>query len=54
MKKDKLDHKISRKKAGKKILKYSSLIAMGTFMILSPLKAAQSSTEPPSNPFGGG
>ena len=51
MKKNKLNHKISRKEAGKKMLKYSSLIALGTYSILNPLKAAQSSTEPTPPPF---
>tara|TARA_B110000967_G_C18876045_1_gene558340 strand:- start:202 stop:366 length:165 start_codon:yes stop_codon:yes gene_type:complete len=38
---------ISRKEALLKISKYTSLTALGTFMILSPQKAQASSATPP-------
>mgnify|MGYP001458018654 CR=1 FL=1 len=53
MKKDNNTDKITRKDAIKKMGKYAALTAVGTFVILNPLKAQQSS-EPPSpggNPF---
>ena len=39
---------ISRKEAIKKMGKYAALTAMGTFMILTPVKAQTGS--PPTNP----
>ena len=43
---------ICRKEAIKKMGKYAALTAMGTFMILSPIKAQTGS--PPTNPKGWG
>ena len=53
MKKDNSTDKLTRKDALKKMGKYAALTAVGTFVILNPLKA-QSSSVPPSpdgNPF---
>lgn len=44
--------KITRKEAIKKIGKYAALTAVGTFVILNPLKAQTSSPpNPGGNPF---
>lgn len=45
MKKDKTTDKITRKDAIKKMGKYAALTAVGTFVILNPLKAQ--TTSPP-------
>jgi hypothetical protein len=45
---------ITRKDAIKKMGKYAALTAMGTFVILNPLKSQAQSTPPPDaggNPF---
>jgi hypothetical protein len=51
-------NKITRKEALKRMGKYAALTAAGTFLILTPAKAAQSSvtTPPPpdGDPFGTG
>lgn len=52
MKKDNHPNNITRKEAIKKMGKYAALTAVGTFIILNPLKAQQ--TSPPDaggNPF---
>ena len=49
MKKIKNQDKITRKEAIQKMGKYAALTAVGTFVILNPLKAQQSS---PPNPDG--
>lgn len=49
------NNKITRKEALKRMGKYAALTAAGTFLILNPAKAAQSSTQPPppdGDPFG--
>lgn len=46
------DDKITRKDALKKMGKYAALTAVGTFVILNPLKAQSASTpDPGGNPF---
>ena len=47
------DDKITRKDALKKMGKYAALTAVGTFVILNPLKAQTSSAplDPGGNPF---
>lgn len=52
MNKDNLKDNITRKEAIKKMGKYAALTAVGTFLVLNPLKAQQ--TSPPDaggNPF---
>ena len=52
MSKDKPTDKITRKEAIKKMGKYAALTAVGTFVILNPAKAQQSSPpDPGGNPF---
>ena len=52
MKKDN-NNKISRKEAIKRMGKYAALTAAGTFLILTPAKAAQqSSPTDPGDEFG--
>ena len=54
MKKENNLDKITRKEAISKIGKYAALTAIGTFVVLNPLKAAQASTPPDDtggNPF---
>ncbi len=46
MKKDNNTDKITRKDAIKKMGKYAALTAVGTFVILNPLKAQASSLPP--------
>ena len=43
-------NKITRKEALRKMGKYAALTAVGTFLILNPAKAAQ--TSPPPDPDG--
>ncbi len=52
MKKQNNTDKITRKDAIKKMGKYAALTAVGTFVILNPLKAQQTSELPP-DPGGG-
>ena len=52
MKKKENKDLISRQEALKKMGKYAGLTALGTFMILSPKAAAQSSTPPDPDGFG--
>ncbi len=50
--KNKPKDKISRKEAIKKMGKYAAITAVGTFVILNPLKSqAQSPPDPGGNPF---
>jgi len=52
MKKENNSDKITRKDAIKKMGKYAALTAVGTFVILNPLKSqAQSPPDPGGNPF---
>ena len=52
MKKENNIDKITRKEAIKKMGKYAALTAVGTFVILNPLKSqAQSPPDPGGNPF---
>lgn len=52
MKKDNNTDKITRKDAIKKMGKYAALTAVGTFVILNPLKAQESSApDPDGDPF---
>ncbi|MBC2844473.1 hypothetical protein [Winogradskyella flava] len=51
MKKENNIDKITRKDAIKKMGKYAALTAVGTFVILNPLKAQQTSPDPGGNPF---
>ena len=52
MKKENNLDKITRKDAIKKMGKYAAITAVGTFVILNPLKAqAQSPPDPGGNPF---
>lgn len=44
-------NKITRKEAIKKMGKYAALTAVGTFVILDPLKAQANSVDPGGNPF---
>lgn len=58
MKKQNDTNKITRKDAIKKMGKYAALTAVGTFVILNPLQALQSSnsnipSDPGGNPFPG-
>lgn len=55
MKKERQTDKITRKDAIKKMGKYAALTAVGTFVILNPLKAQQSSLppDPGNDPFAG-
>jgi hypothetical protein len=53
MKKKNNTDKITRKDAIKKMGKYAALTAVGTFVILNPLKShASSPPDPGGNPFG--
>ncbi len=52
MKKQNNTDKITRKDAIKKMGKYAALTAVGTFVILNPLKAQEASASPP-DPGGG-
>ena len=52
MKKNNDTDKITRKDAIKKMGKYAALTAVGTFVILNPLKSqAQSPPDPGGDPF---
>lgn len=52
MKKDNHTNNITRKYAIKKMGKYAAITAVGTFVILNPLKAQASSLpDPGGNPF---
>lgn len=53
MKKENNTDKITRKDAIKKMGKYAALTAVGTFVILNPLKAQSSSlpADPGGSPF---
>ncbi|MGJ8548667.1 hypothetical protein [Winogradskyella wichelsiae] len=52
MKKENNTDKITRKEAISKMGKYAALTAVGTFVILNPLKAQTSSTpDPGGDPF---
>ena len=53
MKKDNNSDKITRQDAIKKMGKYAAITALGTFVILNPLKAQQASLpqDPGGNPF---
>ncbi|NRD23251.1 hypothetical protein HNV10_08360 [Winogradskyella litoriviva] len=53
MKKDNNKDKITRKEAISKMGKYAALTAVGTFVILNPLKAqvASQPADPGGNPF---
>ena len=52
MKKNSSETKITRKEAVKKIGKYAAITAIGTFVILEPLKAQSTSPpDPGGNPF---
>ena len=52
MKKENNTDKITRNDAIKKMGKYAALTAVGTFVILNPLKAQSSSPpDPGGNPF---
>ncbi|WP_178990307.1 MULTISPECIES: hypothetical protein [Winogradskyella] len=52
MKKDNNSDKITRKEAIQKMGKYAALTAVGTFVILNPLKAQSSSPpDPGGDPF---
>jgi hypothetical protein len=52
MKKNTPNDKITRKEALQKMGKYAALTAVGTFVILNPLKAAQNSPSTPPDPGG--
>ncbi|MEP5255649.1 MAG: hypothetical protein ABJQ39_11365 [Winogradskyella arenosi] len=54
MKKDNKTDKITRKEAISKMGKYAALTAVGTFVILNPMKSQAQSTPPETggNPFG--
>ena len=45
--------RIPRRKAVKKICKYTAVTAIGTFLILNPLKAQAASPDAPENPGSG-
>ena len=50
--KETTDQKISRKEAIQKMGKYAAITAIGTFAILNPVSALQSSKpDPGGNPF---
>ncbi|MFP4845194.1 hypothetical protein [Winogradskyella sp. PE311] len=51
MKKDSNTDNITRKDAIKKMGKYAALTAVGTFAILNPLKAQESSIPDPGDDF---
>ena len=52
MNKKKLDNKITRNEAIKRMGKYAALTAVGTFLILNPQKAqASSPPDPGGDPF---
>ncbi|EDP71750.1 hypothetical protein FBALC1_04662 [Flavobacteriales bacterium ALC-1] len=52
MDKKQITNKISRQQAIKKIRKYVTLTAVGTFIVLNPLQAQSSSPpDPGGNPF---
>ena len=52
MKKENNSDKITRNEAIKKMGKYAALTAVGTFVILNPLKAQQTSApDPGGDPF---
>ncbi len=52
MKNSSENNKITRKQAIKKMGKYAALTAAGTFLVLNPVKAMQTSPpDPGGNPF---
>lgn len=52
MKNSSENNKITRKQAIKKMGKYAALTAVGTFLVLNPLKAQTTSPpDPGGNPF---